>query len=193
MVISKMRIARLGSLLFVLALVVAACGTSAPETTTTTSPAPTTAIETTTTLTTAPPLTTTTTAPPLPGMAATSTIIVVQQDLTTLGYFSDAIDGISGPKTRTALAEFQTGAGIASDGVFGPITDAALTLRLQADEKYVIELQEALTELEFYTGPTGGVFGEGTRKGVRLLQESCDLEQTGELDIRTRLCLGGHI
>lgn len=186
----EMKRMRLGILLGSLLLVAAACGGSAADTTTTTS----------TTVAAAPPTTqpavsttlpaTTTTATKL---GATSTMIVVQQDLATLGLFDGKIDGIAGEQTRSAIAKFQADAGIDADGNFGPNTDAALILLLVADEDYIAEVQETLIELEFYGGPVDGSIGTGTEKGIKLLQKSCELEETGTLDIATRLCLGGYI
>ncbi len=188
--VSAMKIVRLGLFVGVFTLVVAACGGDATgdttSTTTTTTAPPTSTTSSTTTL---PPTTTTTKA----ALGATSTIVVVQQDLTVLGYFSGTIDGIAGEETRTAIAKFQTDVGIEADGKFGPITDGALAPKLQSDVHYVTDLQEKLVELEYYGGPVDGDYGKGTQKGVKLLQRSCDLEETGELDINTRLCLGGHI
>jgi peptidoglycan hydrolase-like protein with peptidoglycan-binding domain len=190
MMIGAMKNVRLGILLGVFALVAAACGGGAADTTTTTTttqvvvtPPPTTTVATTT----VPPTTTTTIA----GPGATSTIIVVQQDLTVLGYYTGTIDGIAGEETRSAIAKFQSDAGIEADGEFGPITDAAMVDALQADDTYVKLLQTKLTDLEFYTGPIDGDYGKGTRAAVEKLQKSCDLEETGELDITTRLCLAG--
>jgi peptidoglycan hydrolase-like protein with peptidoglycan-binding domain len=181
---------RLGILLGLLTLVVAACGGGADEATTTSSTTNVAAPSTTqaTTTTTLPPTTTT-----LSTLGATSTMIVVQQDLTALGYFTGTVDGIAGDETRAAVAKFQADAGIDADGEFGSNTDAALVPLLQADKDYITEVQETLIELEFYGGPVDGDFGKGTVKGVELLQKSCELEETGELDIKTRLCLGGHL
>lgn len=193
MVIPEMKIARLGLVLSAVTFAAAACGSAAADTTTsssTTQPPPTQATSTTTT-TTQPPPTLTTTTQQRP--SATSTIIVVQQDLTALGYFSGTIDGIAGDATQAALAKFQADENLEADGVFGSKTDAALVPRLQADEDYVTDVQKTLVELEFYPGPIDGDYGSGTQRGVKLLQKSCDLEETGDLDIRTRLCLGGHI
>jgi peptidoglycan hydrolase-like protein with peptidoglycan-binding domain len=182
---------RLGILLGVFTLVVAACGGGADDTTTTTAevvvtPPPTTTLATFAT-TTIPTTTTTTVA----GLGATSTMLVVQGDLTVLGYFTGAIDGIAGEETRSAIAKFQTDAGIEADGEFGPLTDAAMVKDLQADDVYVKLVQKNLTELDLYTGPLDGDYGKGTRAAVEKLQASCDLEETGELDISTRLCLAG--
>jgi peptidoglycan hydrolase-like protein with peptidoglycan-binding domain len=120
-------------------------------------------------------------------------MIVVQQDLTALGYFTGTIDGIAGAETTAAIAKFQADQGLDADGKFGPNTDAAMVPLLQADDDYVKEVQETLTELEFYRGPVDGDYGKGTQKAVERLQGSCELEETGQLDIATRLCLGGYI
>jgi peptidoglycan hydrolase-like protein with peptidoglycan-binding domain len=120
-------------------------------------------------------------------------MIVVQLDLTALGFFSGTIDGISGTETRAAIAKFQADAGLDADGDFGPKTDAALIPQLQSNIEYVTEVQEVLVELKYYGGPVDGDYGDGTQKGVRLLQRSCELEETGTLDIKTRLCLGGYL
>jgi len=171
----------------ILTLATAACGSGAGDTTTTTAtPVATTSAPTTSSTTTLPPVATTTTAD-LPG--ATATMIVVQQDLAALGYFDGIVDGIAGPVTRSAIAKFQAEVGIEADGVFGPITDGELAPLLQKDEDYVSELQDTLIELGFYNGPVDGDYGAGTRRGVQLVQQSCELEETGDLDIETRLCL----
>lgn len=187
-----MNIVRVGSTVLALALVTAACGSGADDTTTTTSTTVVAAPQssTTTTTSTTLPSTTSTTDEHL---TATSTIVVVQQDLRALGYFDGVIDGIEGVETQAALKKFQSDEDLVADGRFGSKTDAALAPRLQADEEYVEHVQDTLIELEFYTGKADGTYGSGTKKAIKRLQKSCELEETGELDINTRLCLGGHI
>jgi peptidoglycan hydrolase-like protein with peptidoglycan-binding domain len=189
MLTNAMKNVRLGILLGVFTLVVAACGGSADETTTTAevvvTPPPTTSSTTTTTTA------TTTTPTTVAGPGATSTIIVVQQDLTVLGYYTGTIDGVAGEETKAAIAKFQADAGIEADGEFGPSTDAAMVEALQADDTYVKLVQKKLTDLDLYSGPLDGDYGKGTRAAVEEFQASCDLEETGELDITTRLCLAG--
>lgn len=52
----------------------------------------------------------------------------IQQKLTSLGYFSSAIDGIYGTRTQSAVRSFQRDRGLAVDGIAGPKTLAALGL-----------------------------------------------------------------
>ncbi len=188
-----MRFGRLYLAVMALGMVAASCsgGSDAPEGSTT-SPS-TTVTVTTTTL---PPTSTTTTSTTTTthvdsSIPATSTIVVVQGDLTILGYFDGAIDGIAGEKTQAAIAEFQSDAGVEADGEYGPITDAAMADALAADEGYVTDLQEFLVEEKLYGGPVDGDYGKGTTRAVKKFQESCDLEPTGTLNIATRLCLAG--
>jgi len=55
----------------------------------------------------------------------------LQQALNDLGANPKlAVDGRFGPATRRAVKEFQTAAGIVADGIPGPVTEAAIKLRL---------------------------------------------------------------
>ena len=173
----------------VVALVATACGggdTAESSTTssvvftetTTTTVAPTTLATSSTTSTTAPPK-----------QSATDTTYRVQRDLIALGFFEGQVDGIAGEQTQAALRSFQTQQGIGADGEFGPNTDAAMYPLLMEDKDYVEELQEELTDLGLYTGPIDGDFGKGTTAAVKKLQGSCELEDTGIIDIATRICL----
>ncbi len=182
-----MRPVRLTFAVGLLALVAAACsGAPAVDSTTTTTVVFTSTSDAGTTSTTTSSTTTTTTQPSL---GATATIFRVQQDLAALGFFDGQIDGIAGEETQAALKAFQTQQGIEADGEFGPNTDAALYPLLMKDKAYVEGLQEDLTEAGLYTGPVDGSYGQGTRAAVEKLQGSCEIEQTGDIDIATRICL----
>lgn len=172
-----------------LAVILASCGGSSDDTTTTSSTVLTTTSSVAATTSSTAAATTTTTATTVPGQPATSTTAVVQLDLTALGYFDGNIDGIAGEETRSAIAKFQSDVGIEADGEFGPQTDAAMYPLLQKDVDYVEGLQEDLTELELYTGPIDGDYGKGTQAAVESLQALCELEETGEIEIATRVCL----
>lgn len=56
----------------------------------------------------------------------------LQRALNTLGASPElVVDGHTGPKTRKAVRDFQTAAGLPVDGVAGPVTLAAIKLRLK--------------------------------------------------------------
>jgi len=174
----------------VLAFVLGACGSSSDDTTTTTSttfPAETTATTATTVTTTSTTTSTTTTTSPYGG--ATLLTTVIQQELTALGYFEGAADGILGPLTVEAITAFQTDAGITADGAYGPETYEALADAMEADPEIVTAIQEDLMELKLYPGPADGDYGSGTVKGVEGLQAKCGIEVDGRFTPYSHVCL----
>ncbi|MEM9002263.1 MAG: peptidoglycan-binding protein [Cyanobacteria bacterium P01_F01_bin.86] len=50
----------------------------------------------------------------------------LQRRLTELGFYSGAIDGVYGPNTQGALAEFQESTGLAATGIVDPLTQERL-------------------------------------------------------------------
>ena len=55
----------------------------------------------------------------------------IQQALNDLGADPKlVVDGRFGPATRRAVTDFQAAAGITADGIPGPVTEAAIKLRL---------------------------------------------------------------
>ncbi len=96
--------------------------------TTTTGPTTTTSVAPTTT-TTAPPTTTTTAVAPTAQLQAGDRggeVRALQARLHELGYWLGAVDGVYGPLTEQAVTAFQKVAGLATDGVVGPATATAL-------------------------------------------------------------------
>jgi peptidoglycan hydrolase-like protein with peptidoglycan-binding domain len=171
-------------------LVLAACGggdDAAAETSSTTA-SPTTTQATATTTTAAATTTTTTTEPELTATALTAAI---QAQLRALGFLDGAIDGIYGPLTTAAVTAFQEDAGITADGEYGPATEDALVEAVQADKDFVEGIQEDLKEAGLYSGPVDGDYGSGTEKAVTALQEECDLEPPadGRFTPLTQVCL----
>lgn len=185
---SSVGLVRITALVVAVIFTAAACGGDSADTTlastTTVSFATTVPSSTSTSSTTTVPATSSTVQ-----LSATDTTFRVQQDLKALGFFDGAVDGIAGEETQTALSAFQTQQGITADGEFGPQTDAEMYPLLMEDEDYVTELQERLEEVGVYTGPIDGDYGRGTTAAVEKLQASCELEETGEIDIATRICL----
>lgn len=68
-------------------------------------------------------------------------VAALQHDLGSLGFDAGKIDGIFGPRTEAALADFQRNAGLAVDNICGPVTVAALVrFRTRADDPRVAHL-----------------------------------------------------
>lgn len=61
-------------------------------------------------------------------VATTSENKQVQQKLKDLGYYSGGVDGILGPKSITAIKNFQKAKGLTVDGIVGPQTLKALNI-----------------------------------------------------------------
>lgn len=176
---------------FAFALVLAACSSGADDTTTTT-PAtmpPASSTTTTTATSTTVPTTTSSTTTTSPYGGATLLTQVIQMELTALGYFEGATDGILGPMTEDAIKAFQTDAGITADGAYGPETYAALADALEADTDFVTDVQKDLMELNLYPGPADGDYGSGTVKAVEALQEKCGMNVDGRFFPKTHVCL----
>ncbi len=58
-----------------------------------------------------------------------STVKTIQQKLKNWGYYTGAVDGIYGSKTRAAVVYFQKKNGLAADGIVGNKTLAALGMK----------------------------------------------------------------
>jgi hypothetical protein len=59
-----------------------------------------------------------------------TTVAGVQRALALLGYAPGPADGVAGPKTQSAIVNFQRSRALETDGVVGPITRRALTKAL---------------------------------------------------------------
>ena len=62
--------------------------------------------------------------------SATANITEVQKKLKQWGYYTGAVDGINGPKTKAAVKKFQKKYGLTQDGIVGPLTAAKMGLRV---------------------------------------------------------------
>jgi peptidoglycan hydrolase-like protein with peptidoglycan-binding domain len=129
---------------------------------------------------------------PLRRDSSGAAVTALQQQLTTLGYFSGAITGFFGSFTEDAVIRFQQDAGLTADGIVGAGTDAAIqqrltpatpapssVLRLDDRGEQVSELQRRLTTLGYFTGPISGTFGPLTQDAVIAFQRASNLTADG--------------
>ncbi len=100
----------------------------------------------------------------------------LQRVMTKLGYYSGAIDGIYGPATTDGVKKMQTALGVTSDGIYGPETHHALGKK---GHYVVVEIQTALAEYGYYTGPIDGVYGAATTAAVQKLQTDLGVTADG--------------
>lgn len=57
-------------------------------------------------------------------------VVTLQRDLAQLNYYEGPIDGVLGPGTHAAVANFQTHNGLVADGIAGPRTIALINKQL---------------------------------------------------------------
>ena len=113
------------------------------------------------------------------------TIKLIQKRLQELGFYSGDIDGIFNPATEEAVKEFQEEEGLAADGVVGLATEEALDLDLQPLDIDVMQLQQRLSELEFYQGTIDGVWNQETITAVKEFQKFEGLAEDGIVGMTT--------
>lgn len=89
-----------------------------------------------------------------------SAVSNLQKNLNTIGKYGLVVDGVFGQKTRSAVIDFQTNAGITVDGEVGPQTQTAITKALvthattprpESDEKFRNEVVDKfLAKVQYY-------------------------------------------
>lgn len=132
-------------------------------------------------------------------------IVAVQTVLKKWGYYTGAIDGIYGSKTRAAVISFQKKNGLAADGIVGPKTEAAMGLNLKSSPAAyysgrnitkgdtaanIKAVQTVLKKWGYYTGAVDGVFGPKTRAAVISFQKKNGLIADGIVGPRTEAAMG---
>jgi peptidoglycan DL-endopeptidase CwlO len=61
-----------------------------------------------------------------------SQVMTLQTNLESLGFDPGPVDGIYGSKTKAAVQAFQRSANLNADGIYGPLTEQALTQALKS-------------------------------------------------------------
>ena len=155
-------------------------------------------------------------APTLPGGGLESygsngsQVAILQSDLLALHDSPGPIDGIFGPKTRAAVRMFQREAGVAVDGIVGPITWGAIHQQLSdrfhlttgtlaaTGADYgdvgtpVVDLQNTLRADGFDPGPSNGVFLMNTAHALQAFERAHGLPLNDAVSGQTLAALTGQ-
>ena len=129
-------------------------------------------------------------------------VAALQVALRAEGVYSGDIDGWSGPRTRSAIRTLQRRAGIAVDGIPGPVTLSRLgrrgrpalgrrNLRAGTSGFDVAQLQFMLAWHGFPSGPIDGGFGSRTQAAVIRFQRWARMRPDGIAGRATLSALAG--
>ena len=117
----------------------------------------------------------------------------LQQELTTAGYYTGAIDGIYGPLTVEAVESLQDAQGLPVTGTVDKATAEALQAELIARGGAAAQdavastaaVQQTLTLTGFWDGPVDGVWTPELTEAVAAFQVELGVEPTGAVDAAT--------
>lgn len=116
----------------------------------------------------------------------------LQSSLNKTGFSVGKVDGIFGPKTESAVKEFQKSQNLKIDGIVGSKTWNALEqkdprpLLSEGDQnEWVKKVQSKLKEIGIDPGPVDGIFGERTKNAVEKFQLSRNLSVDGIVGPKT--------
>ena len=117
----------------------------------------------------------------------------LQQELTTAGYYTGAIDGIYGPLTVQAVESLQEANGLPVTGTVDKATAEALQAELAALGGAAAQdavastaaVQQTLTLTGFWDGPVDGVWTPELTEAVAAFQVELGVEPTGTVDAAT--------
>ena len=117
----------------------------------------------------------------------------LQQALFDLEFYKGAVDGIYGPQTTQAVADFQTSVGLEPTGTLNMATAQALEdamianglITAQETVATTAAIQTSLKILGFWEGPIDGVASEELTQAIMDLQSALGLPPTGEVDAAT--------
>lgn len=122
----------------------------------------------------------------------------VQRELLSAGYYKGPVDGVSGRKTRQAVAAYQQAMGLEPDGKPSPelaehirftreVSEASLftgtvAAAPDAEQRAAIRrVQTGLAELAYSPGEINGELTAATRDAILSFQRDRNLPQTGEV------------
>ncbi|MDP4147348.1 MAG: peptidoglycan-binding protein, partial [Bacillota bacterium] len=145
----------------------------------------------------------------------------LQQDLTTLGYSTNGVDGYFGNNTKLAVLSFQRDYGLSQDGIAGNETLSKINYLINQAKNQnsqsisnnvnidtvsisgnlflgmqgiaISDLQSALTKLGYDTYGVDGVFGQNTKSAVIAFQRDNGLTQDGIVGNQTKDAISAAI
>ncbi len=125
--------------------------------------------------------------------AAAAYTAALQQELTTAGYYTGAIDGVYGPLTVQAVEALQTASGLPVTGTMDKATTEALQAALedaggaaaQASVASTAAVQQTLKLAGFWDGPVDGVWTPALTEALKKFQTELGVEPTGTVDAAT--------
>ena len=131
-----------------------------------------------------------TTRPTIEAAGPNFVVSALQESLDVLGYDVGPIDGLVGPKSRQAVADFQSDSGLEPSGsVDGPTAIAMAEAAPEAAFFVVEAVQTQLAELGYFTGLIDGEFGDETRAALEAFHRDYEVDGGNEVsaDTLTRL------
>lgn len=130
-----------------------------------------------------------------------SQVSTLQRNLAIAGYYNGPVTGFYGSLTQDAVTRFQRSNGLATDGIAGSRTLAALegrgglsnaTLKRGSSGTSVTRLQKTLASYGYYNGPVTGYFGTLTESAVIRFQRANGLIADGVVGQRTKAILAAN-
>lgn len=133
------------------------------------------------------------------GMPATqSPVATVQEMLNNLGYDSGPNDGLMGPKTRNAIREFQTDAGLPVTGridseLLAQLQSNAAQSRSVEDEETVLRVENKLDSLGWAVGAIDGKIDDQMRIALTKYTRFAGLPVNKNLTMATVVHVDRHL
>lgn len=117
-------------------------------------------------------------------------VVALKERLNALGFFTESISPLYGTSLEAAVKAYQTAAGYEATGEATPAlqdeiftssacTGTMVTLKEGMISPAVAAMQQALTDMGYYSGTTDGTFDAATTEAVKLFTKVNSLGETG--------------
>lgn len=131
----------------------------------------------------------------MPGDMERAYVVKLQEELLRRGYQTGSVDGLMGPRTRSAIRSYQRDVGLPDDGIAskelleymmfntGGATSGPEPVPSD-DPVFVRSVQIELVERGYYHGAIDGIAGPATESAVESFQRDAGLVVNGAMDQR---------